>query len=487
MVSQKNLKKFLPLGYLLALAFFLRLPSLFEPASYGDEGVYQVLGQAVSRGNLLYQNIWDNKPPFLYLLYALFDGDLFSVRLVSLIFLLFTIVVFFLLAKKIFSPKSALISTFIFTLLFSLPLLEGNIANAENFMLLPIISAFYLGFCFLKNKKMGGWWLVAGFLLGLAFLFKIVAIFDFAALTTFLLITHLDFKNRQKNVKIIPSLVFLVLGFGFPFAATALFFLSQRAFGDFYLATFSQNVSYVAWGNQLLTPFGWLILKLFLLLGFGGFLFLKQKAMEKSQLLIFAWFSFSLFNALFAQRPYTHYLLVLLPSFCLLVVALWAKVKFRPLSLFLVFLALYLALTQFWLYRQTFAYYGNFFSFLSGKKSPDKYYSFWGKNIARDYQVAEFLRGKTKPVDPVFIWGNNPQIYALAKRPVAGRFTVAYHILSYPWAMEETVAALEKTRPRYLVILKPQTDPLKNLEIIFRRDYHLFFEAQGFTVYERGI
>ncbi|HXS15287.1 MAG TPA: hypothetical protein VN711_04105, partial [Candidatus Saccharimonadales bacterium] len=51
--------------------FLLRFPSFFEPYWYGDEGIYEVIGYGLTHGRLLYQGIWDNKPPLLYLIYAI--------------------------------------------------------------------------------------------------------------------------------------------------------------------------------------------------------------------------------------------------------------------------------------------------------------------------------------------------------------------------------------------------------------------------------
>ena len=50
----------------------LRLPSVIEPYWYGDEGIYEVLAQAMNQGRGLYSGIWDNKPPLLYIIYANF-------------------------------------------------------------------------------------------------------------------------------------------------------------------------------------------------------------------------------------------------------------------------------------------------------------------------------------------------------------------------------------------------------------------------------
>src|SRR5258706_3414862 len=132
--------------------FLLRLPSLFEPYWYGDEGIYEVIGSAVRHNMLLYRDIWDNKPPFLYLVYSIFDGDQFGAKLLSLIFGLASVIVFFLLARKLFEKqRSIYISTAIYALLFGLPIIEGNIANAENFMLFPIILSSLLIFSTIKS------------------------------------------------------------------------------------------------------------------------------------------------------------------------------------------------------------------------------------------------------------------------------------------------------------------------------------------------
>ena len=134
-----KLEKSRTFWYLLSILtgfFLLRLPSLIEPNWYGDEGIYQCIGQAIHAGRLLYVQIWDNKPPFLYLVYALFNGDQFGIRLFSIISGLVAIITFFYLSQLLFKEyKPRIVATIAFCLLFATPLIEGNIANAENFML----------------------------------------------------------------------------------------------------------------------------------------------------------------------------------------------------------------------------------------------------------------------------------------------------------------------------------------------------------------
>lgn len=55
----------------LALVFILRIPSLFEPFWYGDEGIFAAVGHGLNKGQMLYLETWDNKPPMIYIYYSL--------------------------------------------------------------------------------------------------------------------------------------------------------------------------------------------------------------------------------------------------------------------------------------------------------------------------------------------------------------------------------------------------------------------------------
>src|SRR5438270_13600238 len=58
-------------GLLLAVALSLlwRLPSFFDPPWVNDEGTNFAIAQAMAHGLRLYAQVWENKPPALYLLY----------------------------------------------------------------------------------------------------------------------------------------------------------------------------------------------------------------------------------------------------------------------------------------------------------------------------------------------------------------------------------------------------------------------------------
>src|SRR5258708_33232465 len=157
---------------LLALIFIFRIPSFFEPYYYGDEMIYLTLGNAVRHGLTLYKQIHDNKPPLLYLTAAI-AGNLFWFKAILAIWMLATCVAFFQLTRILFEKNKLAqkVSVIIFAILTTIPLFEGNIVNAELFLIGPIIIAMVL-----LLQKRGT--LVAGLLLVIAALFKIPAAFD---------------------------------------------------------------------------------------------------------------------------------------------------------------------------------------------------------------------------------------------------------------------------------------------------------------------
>ena len=471
----------------ISLVFFLlRLPSLVEPYWYGDEGIYEVIGAALRQGRILYTGIWDNKPPLLYYIYGLFNGDQNNVRFFSLIVGLATVITFFFLAKKILmQQKAAYLATMIFTILFATPILEGNIANAENFMLLP---ASLTGLLVWKASEKHTGRLTAkhlfipGILLGISFLIKVVAVFDFAAFFVFLCIV------KYTSLRDIKKLILPLLGFISGFILPILFVLFTTVFShstsSFIKSAFMSNVGYVGYGNYFLFPQGLLITKLFLLAVGILILFIKRRNFSKGLIFIFCWFFFSLFSALFSQRPYTHYLLVLLPAFSLyLGLFVTKKHSYIPLTAGIVVLFFILFLfTGFHPQtgRKLFGYYVNFSSFIVGEKPADDYISFFDKAALRDYKLAQFINFHKKPGDSLFVWGNDGQLYKLTDMLPVGKYIVAYHISSSEESWNETAHLLALHAPTFIAITGNQF-----VSPISLSNYKLRLVINGSYLYEK--
>lgn len=464
-----------------SVVFFLfRLPSFFEPYWYGDEGVYEVLGFGMRHGRLLYQGVWDNKPPLLYIIYALFDGNQPYVRFFSFLVGLLAVYLFFLLSKLLFEKKKTFyVATGLFALLLGLPLLEGNIANAENFMILPAVASVYFIVKTIKNKQFSLLSLfLSGLLLGISFLIKVVAVFDFASI--FLLLGFVAFALNKKTIgKLIAQWLLMVVGFLLPLIMTVGFFAYKGILKTFIQSAFLSNVGYVGYGNQFIIPQGFLILKLLFLVIIFSVVFFKRKSLSLTQLLLYVWLPFSVFNAFFSQRPYTHYMLVLIAPLMLFVGLLFEK-KLRILHGVVVIAVVILLATNFWFYGKVIWYYQNFTQLLTNQKTVAQYQSFFDKGVPRDYAVADFLRANLQPNQTAFLWTNSAQIYYLTHLLPPGRFTVAYHIVLNPDTLSETALALSNEKPHFIVILPNASNfPFK------MRDYHFRLNIGDAAIYER--
>lgn len=470
--------------------FLLRLPSLIEPYWYGDEGVYEIIGRALNNGRMLYSQIWDNKPPLLYFIYAIAHADQFTVRFISLLSAVVSTILFYYLSRKLFrSNKISSITTVFYVLLFATPILEGNIANAENFMLLPIIAAGLLVYKASEIKKRELF--TAGLLLGIAFLLKIVAMFDFLAFFVFLAFIFLPEKisiqeHKKLYKELAKKLAIYTLGFLMPIILTMLYFLIQGSIVDFLQATFFSNINYIGYKNKFIISQGFLLLKLIALFTSVALVFWKRKLIPKPFMFISLWFFFSVFNAFFSGRNWNHYLLVLLPSTVLLPGLLFERKvkKLRIVILGLLVVLIYSVNVFFKMSTQTIGktllYYQNFALFITNNKSIRAYQEYFDKRVPRDYEVAQFIAKNTKPNDVILIWGNNPQIYVLSNTLPPGKYTVGYHISQNSKAIEETADDMRRTRPKYIIILSEMSNFPFGIGTYINR-----FNFEGANIYER--
>ncbi|MDP4010020.1 MAG: hypothetical protein Q8P53_03500 [Candidatus Shapirobacteria bacterium] len=477
--------------WLIPLVFFflLRLPSLFEPYWYGDEGIYLTLGQGIRKGLTLYSQIYDNKPPLLYYL-AAFGRSVFGFRLLLLIWMIPTIYAFFKLANKFFSKHLSYFATLIFLFITSIPLIEGNIANAEIFMLLPtILGIFY----FYKATTVWQYFLASLFL-GIAFTIKFPVIFEFIFIIAFLFLKKFNLFSEfslKRLIKVLPSfsldLFVMLSGFILPILLWAAYFASKSTFLPFLSAALLRNFSYVSsWstGNQQSSFMaGGLMLRglLFLAAFISVYFLVLKKLIDTKLAFLLFWFATSIFAATISGRPYPHYLIQILPPLCLLLLYFFShKEKFVGLSigLSLFFLTLTIVRLNFYFYP-VLDYYTNFYSYAFHLDSKDKYLASFGSDINNSYKLAQYIKNNSSPQDKIFIWSDNSNIYALSDRLPASRFIVAYHVIDFG-SFEDTANQLKANLPKF-IIYSSVNQPFTQLDKFIN---HYYFISQ---VYDQTI
>jgi len=469
------------------LALILRIPSFFEPYWYGDEAIRLTVAQNWFSGGTLYQDVYDNAPPVLYLLFGA-GKTLLGVKILATIWVLAATFGIWTLAKE-FCKKIKKISLFyplatsiLFVILTSTPIFEGNIANGEIFFILPLICGMYLIFENQNKENKYAFFFLAGILFSLASLIKIPSVAEFFAACLFLsAFPKFSLKNMQH--KLLP----LVLGFASLWLITFSIFFFFGNISKFMLAVFGYNFSYVNYTNQLFIPQGLLILKI-LIVGFLAVLILKKKkeiGAERS--FLFIWLIFSFLGTFLGGRNYPHYLLqtaaplaLILPLFSLFPTLIQLTISL----ILIVFLWLLFTIGNFPRQR-VFSYYQNFLTYASGGKDENSYLSWFDSKTPFVYTLAELIKLKTKPGECVFVYGDIPNFYPLSQRCPATFITTAYHLNFGSHFRNKVLQQLKNSPPPYIVTLKNTSASFDDLFLFLKSNYKRWINLDDATIWQR--
>lgn len=459
----------------LALVLILRIPSFFEPYNYGDETIYLTLGQGIRQGIPLYSGIYDNKPPLLYLVAAV-AGNLFWFKAILAFWIMGTIVVFWKLSKS-------KISTLIFAVFTTIPLLEGNIVNAELFMIGPTILAFY----FLLTRKLTPKILFAsGALFGIAALFKVPAAFDVPAIVVFWFIT----QGIGSWKKIFKDTFYLALGFAAPIFLTFVWFFLKGNLTEYVKAAFLQNIGYLSSfrPGDVQKPFlvrnGPLLIRAGLVMSGAILLAVFRKKISKNFVFVCLWLLFSLFAVTLSERPYPHYLIQSIAPISILLGILFTG---KNIEQALVVIPLALAFFtpfyfKFWHYP-TLPYYVRFIKFATNKIDKQTYFSGFSKTANRNYQIADFLVKSSLPTQRVFMWDpDSPTVYALSRRLPPVKYVADYHVADFS-SKKELAAALTKNPPKFIILTSGH--PIPELNSLIRTEYLLIVQIDDAQIWSK--
>ncbi len=464
---------------IIVVLILLRIPSLFEPIWYGDEGIYAALGQEIFHGEKLYVDTWDHKPPAIYVLYAIAKifgtGNLFFVKLVSLLAAVGTLILLRKLARQFFNDKVALIVSGLFAFLVGTIILEGNIANAENYFMFFTTLGVYL-YLNAKNNKSK---MIAGLAFGAAVLFKIHPLFDFVALLFFVFVSAL--KNKEK----IKQIVMDFLHVGIPFVLVQLLSfvitgLMIQSFQEYILTNVVYNLFYTSFTESAAEKVSFFSLQsmafratvtaiLFLV---SGALFYFKKISDRLFLFI-VWFVAGLFAAFLSARAYPHYLLQVLPPFVLLCGFIaWKLMETKKvyLKVALALLPVLLLLGGFKTFFPgvtgfkdiskavvAYNYYANFVARATGKMSQEEYSDKFDKKADDMLDLAKYIdeNGKNYLDETgrvrVYLWGNSAWFYDRANVNNVSRYVVDFHIGGDPNRRIELIDDIEASVPTFII------------------------------------
>jgi hypothetical protein len=421
------------------LGAVLRLPTFARPLLSDDEAIYAATADAVTRGDKLYRDVVDHKPPFIYHVYqagfAVFGryGTHGAHAFVILSVLLTAGLLFAIKAREIGASgggRVALAAAALF-LIFSTTWHDYDAlgANCELFVLAPQALAAWLLLRDLRGPASGargaGIHLAVGALIGASALFKYQGLTFLGA--SIGLLAWWALLERAAWSWVVPRAFCHVAG---ALAIPALYLAWCAAAGNATAAVywFKFNFSYVgagltgtaalARGGRRLLLIGGAALVPYAL-GIAAAVRAatamaralrgaRTEAPSPSVVLALLWLATSAIAVTAGGRFFGHYFHLVLPPLCLLAapafVRLWDRGWSRraPLIALCALPALaFFALTT--VARPIAA--------AIDEREP------------RYEEVAARIDALTAPDERIFVWGNSPQLYVLARRPMGARFS----------------------------------------------------------------
>ncbi len=374
MTKQINQKLIIFLAFLL-LSFFLRFWTLFVSVLDKDESIYILGADSLLNSNLPYIEIWDNKPPGIFILFSLtmliLGNSIVSIRILSIITTTFTSYFLYRIGATIDAKqgeKIGLLSGSLYAI-FSLHN-DGAAANAEILFAPFVTGAFLLLF---QDRKLSNIKVfLIGLILGIGMQIKYLVIMDVLGLV---LLGSLFRKEkgksqeeegrkesgvrsqeeegkRKENEKPVNnfqglrkekfSLIFnhltfslfrffLILGAGLILPAVIIGVIYQFSgyLDEYIYGTLIANSKYVgmlnfSWSDLLSRlrkqVLGNILLWLYLFWSpIYLFVFARGKLKEERNFIyLFLWFCCTFLAVLLSKRFYNHYFLQLLPPLCLI-------------------------------------------------------------------------------------------------------------------------------------------------------------------------
>jgi hypothetical protein len=232
---------------------------------------------------------------------------------------------------------------------------------------------------------------------------------------------------------------------------------------------------------------GGLVSRAIILFTFWGFtyFFFAKKIINQKTAILSLWFSATIFGALLSTRPYPHYLIQVLPPFSIVILIILQKNLISISRYLLIFLILCLSLLfvkyKFYVYP-VFSYYSNFYSYLMNRKSYINYQIYFNPNISTIYQVADYVKSTTSADENIFVWGDEPYIYALTDRLPVGRFTVAYHRADFD-QYDNVIQELKLQFPSHIVYKHQEGRPFEELDQFIEKYYSPATEIGDIIIY----
>jgi hypothetical protein len=512
------------------------LPILSFPLGR-DQGTYLTIGQGLLEGKQLYRDLWDNKPPGIFIAYAgiakLFGRVMWSAAAVDILLLLIISYLLFWFTEPYLGPAGAAVAIMVHASMHG-EMRYFWIAQPETFQVACVLVSYLL------MTRRGRWWksscITAGILFGYACWLKYnaVAFLPFLVFLPYLDTSGLDRKPAQLSLSIswrswFAKVALLLTGLAAAVGIVLAWIVLKGAWPAMREMQFEVLPRYAAMGiarnrHYLLSAFvrtNYYLGKWNLWVALVGLLVarLRRDLGRFAPIFLAALTSYA--AVAMQVRFHDYYFQTCYPFFA----ALWA---YLVVSAYEGFRALARSLRQrgwglaaglvwvvfaqalFWPlpdeYNKLTMHYEELREW---RARPEAFYAGYTdqlpfEHLAGELEVIDFLGKNAAPSDGVYVWSAHCAIYYLSGHLPPTRFVSNLGIVSlwspYSWR-EELIQDLRNTRPRFIVVARGDQLPIltyvnldsaqylktfPQLETFITSDYSPIADYGAFVVHQRN-
>jgi 4-amino-4-deoxy-L-arabinose transferase-like glycosyltransferase len=517
----------LGLGVVVA-AFLVRLPGVAEPLG-PDQGVYTTIAWGLQRGLTLYRDLWEQKPPGIYLTYVL-GFVIFGARestpfWIDYVAAAAATVLLFDLCRRLVTVRFGALASAVYALA-TLPAARHSLGGflersvTETFIV-PLAIAAAWATVLALSRRQDAWSFAAGLALGVAVVFKQTAGIYWPALALWAWVAS-DLGRAGRHA--------LVSGAGLAVAPVAalIWIWAQGVMSDVRIALVEYNLAYLALGGEGLagtldrfahevwrrmkTDEVWAVGTLGVAVAAITWRRWRDTPRGRLAALGVVWLA-AAFVAVVANGPrmfMTYFLPSLVPLSLLIAWLLDETLGSQRRGarvaglLVLVLAAVMVARSGSWQRGLSMTAWN--VQHLTGRIDRETYLRrFQGRDgrafsAADNARLAEYVRARTNPDDRLFVFGMSAGTYFLSGRLPASKFLWAYpavsNMLDRPEFRVETLADdLGRVRPRYIMLQRYNGDSYSGWRAVdsfasppmqeLLRGYHHEADVGHFAVYRR--
>jgi len=425
-VRFKNITTAVVFIFAIAFIFAAALHSLEEPLER-DLTTYGYIGHALLSGEHLYSELWDHKPPGIHIAFALAEiiwgyGQQ-SISFIWILVSILSILQIYLILDKISGWQAALVGVIYYTLSSNSIHLQANQPNTEIFInYFTLIAIWALVQTPIPNTRHLH---IAGWAMGIATMFKPVAIFVIAPMLLYVLIRKHTVEKELNYRSLLPT--GLMLLYPVPLLWGSMFgyaFLLGR-FDDFWDVLIVYNSQYA--GNSIRNIWAFLTHPNYLfpqsltgiwILVLQGYAWLFIGSRSKRVKVPHYFFVFMTMGVLFEigslGKNFAHYFQVLIPvcvlNSSLLIYYVLDEMKMRRWSRLLL-AAVLLSITL----GTMINFQIKFFRHDPIEISLEKY----ERQFIDAWEIGQEINAITSPDDLIYYWGSESGVYYYSQRKSA--------------------------------------------------------------------